>query len=105
MLCKAPQRRAFGQQWDRQPRDLVVSVDDGQETVVGNFTDHGRGQVPGSEDRFDLRLAAALNHHQHPFLRLREHHVVGRHPLLASRHSGYVDARARSRHPAGALCD
>ena len=98
-----PHRRTLGEQLDRKARDLLLVVHDGQMAVVGHLADHGRREVPGLEDALDVGFAAAAHDHQHPFLRLREHHVVGRHASLAARHSRHVDLRPGARHTAGTL--
>ena len=82
-----PQGRAFGQELDRQSRDLIVPLHYGDGAVVGHLPDHGRGEVPFFEDPLHLALTAAANDHQHPLLRLRQHHVVRAHAALATWHA------------------
>src|SRR3546814_5513896 len=42
---------------------------------VGHTADDGEIQFPFVEDGLRLRLAAGLQHHQHPLLRFAEHHL------------------------------
>ena len=51
-------------------------------------------EVPFVEDRLDLALTTALDHHEHALLRLGEHDFVGSHAGLALRHMLHVDLDA-----------
>src|ERR1700694_4636760 len=102
---QAAHRRPVGEQRAREPRDLVVAVDDRQVPVVRHIADHRGCQVPGVKDAFDLALATALDHDEHPLLRFGEHHVVRGHAALAPRNAGHVDARTGALDAAGALRD
>ena len=56
--------------------------------------DHREIELPFVEDRLGLGLAAGLQDHQHPLLALRQHHLIGRHPLFAAGHLVHVEPDA-----------
>ena len=91
---EAPHRRAVGQELDRKTRNLVATVEHCEQPVTRDLADRGGGKVPRFEDALDLTLAAALHDHEHPFLRFRQHHVIGRHASFTPRHSRDVDTGA-----------
>ena len=65
--------------------DLAALAD--PEPVLGDgVADDGEVEVPLVEDRLGLRFPFGLEHHQHPLLALRQHHLVGAHRLLAAGH-------------------
>jgi len=61
---------------------------------VGHDADFLGVQVPLCEDLLDLALAARLDDHEHAFLRLGEHDLVGVHAGLALRHAVELDRDA-----------
>ena len=83
------ERGLVAQLLDRQVgHGLAVPLDDEAQRVCGP-ADHREIEAPLHEDRLGLGLHAGLEHHEHALLALREHHLVGRHALLAGRH--FVD--------------
>jgi hypothetical protein len=67
------------------------------EAVLGDrLADHGEVEVPLLEDRAGLRFLLRAQHHEHPLLALREHHLVGGHRLLAHRHPVEVETDAEA---------
>ena len=57
------------------------------ETVLGQgLADDGEIEVPFLEHRAGFGLFRGLQHHQHPLLAFRQHHLVGGHVLFALRH-------------------
>ncbi len=80
------ERRLVAEFLDRQVGDrLAVPLDD-EAQGVGGLADHREVEAPLHEDRLGLGLHAGLEHHEHPLLALREHHLVGGHALLAGGH-------------------
>ena len=76
--------------------DLAVQLEH-HVAGVGDLADHREIQLPFAEDRLGLGLAAGLQHHQHPLLAFREHHLVGRHAGLRGRAPGSCRAGCRRR--------
>ena len=80
-------RRAGGQLGQRQVGHDHIAMND-QEAVLGDgLSDDGEVQVPFLEDRPRLGLLLGLQHHQHPLLGFRQHHLVGGHVGFALGHA------------------
>ena len=79
-------RRRLGQRVDGQVGHNFPLVAQHHVPGVGQRADDGEIQFPFLEDGPGLVLGAGLQHHQHPFLGFRQHHLVGAHVLFALRH-------------------
>ena len=79
-------RCSISQRIERNAAHHVAVEGHGQIAAVDDFADHREIQFPLLEDRLCERLAARLQHHQHPLLGFRQHHFIGRHGRLATRH-------------------
>ena len=60
------------------------------------FADHGGVEAPLFEDAIAVLLAARLEDGQHALLRFRQHHLIGRHVLLALRHLVEIERDAEA---------
>ena len=78
----SPSDSGFGVGTQGNVGDRLAAELEHQMAGIGDPADHGEIQLPFGEDRLGLGLAAGLQHHQHPLLALRQHHLIGRHPLL-----------------------
>ena len=91
-------RRPVGKRPDRQVCNPDAVLRERHAPGVGQAADDGEFQPPFPEHRRGRLLAAGAEHHQHPFLALREHDLVGRHALLPLRDAVEVEF-----HPEAAL--
>ena len=62
----------------------------------GDMADHREIQLPLLEDCLRKIFTTGLEHHQHPFLTLAQHHFIGRHPGFAARHCIHVEFDANA---------
>ena len=88
------QRRLVGQRPQRDIGDHRAVPLEHHMPRIGHFADHREIELPLAEDAFRKPLASGLEHHQHPLLALRQHHLIGGHPLLAARHRVHVEPDA-----------
>jgi hypothetical protein len=73
-----------------------VAVED-EEAVLGDRLAHdGEVEVPLVEDRLRLGLLLGAEHHEHPLLAFRQHHLVGGHARFALRDAVEVEADAEA---------
>jgi hypothetical protein len=89
--------RAVGEGRHREIRADLLALEDPQAPGVGDGADHRGGEIPAVEDLHHLMLAAALGDDQHPLLRLGEHDLVRRHPLLAAWDLEHVEIQSAPR--------
>ena len=87
-------RRLVAELLDRQIRHRLAAVPDDEAQRVGGLADDREVEPPFAEDGFRLLLQAGLQHHEHALLALGEHHLVGRHALLAAGHLVEVELDA-----------
>ena len=94
--------RLAGDGGDRDPRQLAragarptvrveAALDDSQVAPGGHPPDHRGRQSPAPADLEHLREPIGAHDRAHPLLRLADHHLERRHPLLAPRHGVEVD--------------
>ena len=89
-------RRAGRQLGQRQVGHAGAVVHD-EEAVLGDgLADDGEVEVPLVEDCLGLCLLRGVEHHQHAFLRFRQHHLVGGHVGFALRHVLEVEPDAEA---------
>ncbi len=73
-----------------------VAVQD-EEAVLGDrLADDGKVEVPFVEDGLRLGLLLGAQHHEHAFLALGQHHLVGRHVRFALGDAVEVEANAQA---------
>ncbi len=72
---------------DRQVRDFLALMQDAEAQIVRGAADNGEVEAPFGEDRLGFLLLLGAQHHEHALLAFREHHLIGRHALLAHRHA------------------
>ena len=87
--------RIGGERAERNVADHLAIEFQHHVAGVGDLADHREIQFPFVEDRLGLGLAAGFEHHEHALLALAEHHLIGRHPLLAAGHHVHVEADTR----------
>jgi len=76
------QRHEVDQDVERQVRDRNGAITDPHAVARGDGADLIGVQLEVLEDTAHGSLATMRDQHQHPLLRLREHHLVGRHSSL-----------------------
>ena len=87
-------RRVVGERAWRQRSDDLVPVTDLERLLRDHRADACPVQVPAGEGALHQVLAAGSRDHEHPLLRLREHHLVRRHAARAPRNPRHIDAHA-----------
>ena len=80
------ERRLVGERAERDVAHHLAPVAQHHPPGIGDVADHREIQLPFAEDRLRRRLSAGLQHHEHPLLAFRQHHLVGGHADLALRH-------------------
>jgi hypothetical protein len=66
------------------------------EAILGDgLADHRKIEVPFVEDRAGRGLLFGVEHHQHPLLGFRQHHLIGGHRRFAHRHKVEVERDAK----------
>ncbi len=87
-------RSVIGQRLCRNLRDNFALIEHTKDAAPRHLPDHSYIQIPLLADPDALLFLASLRHHQHTFLRLGQHELIGRHARFAARHMRQIEIDA-----------